>query len=172
MNRMAAMTQRFPAVAQVREQVLARWVGLSDRERRAVILAAAVVALALGWMILVSPALRTLRTAQTQLADMDRQLATMQAQAAQARTLRSAPPVSPEEAASALRAATERLGRDARITIQGDRATLQFSNLQGTALAAWLAETRTGARARAVEASLTRAGATYSGSLVVALQPR
>ena len=163
---------RFPALVQARAKLSARWGQMADRERRGVLLACGLIALALGWMLLVAPALKSIRAARTQLSTLDAQWTQMQAQAAQARALKSAAPVSSADGDAALKAATERLGREARLTVQGDRATLQFSNLPGAALGAWMGEVRTGARARPIEASLSRNGTAYTGSIVLALPPR
>jgi len=53
--------------------------------------------------------------------------------------------------------------------VQGDRAVLTLSGVGTGALRDWLAEARSGARARPLEANLTRAAQGYSGTLVVVL---
>jgi general secretion pathway protein M len=105
-------------------------------------------------------------------AEMNRyeaELQSMQKLADEARDLRSATPVANEQAQTALRAATTRLGDKARLSVQGDRAVLTLNGIGPAALRDWLAEARTGARARPVEASLTRAAQGLTGTVVVAL---
>jgi general secretion pathway protein M len=93
----------------------------------------------------------------------------MQRLAAEARTLRAAPPLSPGLAAQALQGATTRLGKSGRLTMQGDRAVLTLTGVHGDSLAQWLAEARNGARARPVEAKLAFGENGYTGSLVVVI---
>jgi general secretion pathway protein M len=93
----------------------------------------------------------------------------MQIAAGEMQTLRAASPVPAEQAAAALRAATDRLGGSAQLTVQGGRATLSFGSLPAEALRAWLGEARSAARARPLEAKLVKAGAGYSGSIVVGI---
>lgn len=145
------------------------WRTLPARERRLVALAAGVVLLALLWWLALQPALQTLRTAPAAIEAAEAQLRTMQRLAVEAAELRSTPPVNGEQAAAALRAATERLGEQAKLSLQGDRAVLTLNGISTSQLRDWLAEARSGARARPVEASLLRSGPGYSGTLVVAI---
>ncbi len=145
------------------------WRGLAARERRLLVAGAAVLALGLLWAVGVAPAWRTLQRAPVDLEALELQLQNMRALAAEAQQLRATPAVPPEQAAAVLKAATERLGAKAKLSLQGDRAVLTLTALEPGALTAWLAEVRSGARARPLEANLTRAGAGYSGTLVLGL---
>jgi general secretion pathway protein M len=145
------------------------WRALAGRDRRLLQVAAAVLGLALLWWLGLQPALRTLRHAPAQIEAAEAQLRAMQRLAAEAGELRTTPPVSSEQAAAALRAATERLGEQARLSLQGDRAVLTLNGVSTSQLRAWLAEARSGARARPVEASLLRSGNGFNGTLVVAI---
>lgn len=149
--------------------VQAWWLGLAERERRLALLAAGAVVLGLVWLLAVQPAWRTITRAPAELDTLDAQLQTMQRLAAEVQQLRSAPPVMPDQAAAALRAATERLGDKGKLALQGDRAVLTLSGAGTGALRDWLAEARAGARARPLEATLTRAAQGYSGTLVLAI---
>lgn len=146
------------------------WRKLAPRERRLLAVGGAVLALGLLWWLLVQPAWRTLQRAPAELEVLDNQLQTMRAQATEAEQLRAAPAVTPEQAAAVLRGAAERLGAKAKLSLQGERAVLTLTALEPGALNAWLAEVRSGARARPLEANLTRAGAGYSGTLVLAVK--
>ena len=123
----------------------------------------------LGWSVLVQPAWRVVRAAPAQLDQLDRQLQQMQAAGAEVQALRAVPPVSPAQAAVALKAATDRLGDKAKLSLQGDRATLTLIGVGPEALRAWLNEARSGARARPIEAQLQRAAQGYSGTIIVSL---
>lgn len=147
----------------------ARWQALGGRERRGLVIAAWVLALFLLWALGIAPALRTARVAPAQLEQLDAQLQLMQRQAGEARELRAAPALNNSQAAAALRTASDALGPAGRLQIVGDRATLTLTGASGTQLRDWLAEARSAARARPVEANLTRGPQGFSGSIVVAL---
>lgn len=145
------------------------WRSLPARDRRLLLGAAGLLCAALLWWLALQPALRTLRSAPAEIEAAEAQLRAMQRLAAEAEELRSAPPVSSEQAVAALRAATERLGEQAKLSLQGDRAVLTLNGVATGQLRDWLAEARSGARARPVEASLLRSGSGFSGTLVVAI---
>ena len=150
--------------AQLRE----RYRALARRERLLVAAAVVVVALYAAWSLAVAPALRTVRTAPATLDALDAQLQDIQRLAGESRGMREVTPVSARQSCETLRAATTRLGTAGRLTLQQDRATLTLTNIQGQALAAWLNEARSAARARVVDAQLTRNAQGFSGSIVLA----
>lgn len=145
------------------------WRGLPKREHRQLLLAGAVLGLGLLWLVALQPALRTLRGAGTELDAAELQLQAMQRLAAEAAELRGIPALSREQAGAALQAATESLGERARLSLQGERAVLTLNGVGTGALRDWLAQARSGARGRPVEANLVRSAQTYSGTLVLAL---
>ncbi|HJW12347.1 MAG TPA: type II secretion system protein GspM, partial [Albitalea sp.] len=103
-------------------QALERWRAFAPRERLALGAALILIGVFIVWSIAVQPALRTLREAPVQIDRLDIQLQQMQRLAAESKTLRGAAPVSPGQAAVALKSATERLGDKGRLLMQGDRA--------------------------------------------------
>lgn len=145
------------------------WQGLARRERRLIGAAAVLVVLALLWWVVLAPALRTLQRSPAQIDAAEAQLQAMQRLATEARELRSVTPVSIEQAGNVLKAATARLGDKARLALQGDRAVLTVTGVGSVALRDWLAEARSGARARTIEANLTRGTSGLSGTVVVAM---
>ncbi len=145
------------------------WRGLAAREQRLLVVGAVVLSLGLLIAFAVLPAWRTLQRTPSELAALEGQLQTMRALAAEAQQLRAAPPVTPEQATAVLKGAAERLGAKAKLSLQGDRAVLTLTALEPGQLTAWLAEVRSGARVQPLEANLTRAGAGYSGTLVLGL---
>lgn len=147
----------------------ARWQALGARERRATVVAAWVLGLFLMWGLAIAPAWRTSRAAPGQLDLLDTQLQQMQRLAGEARELRATPTLNSAQSVAALRAASETLGAAGRLQVAGDRATLTLTGANGTQLRDWLAEARSAARARPLEANLTRGAQGYSGSIVVAL---
>lgn len=145
------------------------WGGLAPRERTLVGLGAAALLLLATWTLAVQPAWRTLRDAPARQARLDAQWQAMQRMAEETRELRALPPVARAQAASALKSASDRLGEQGRLSLQGERAVLTLNGASTSQLRAWLAEVRSGARARPVEANLTRGAEGYSGTVVVAL---
>ena len=123
----------------------------------------------LVWLIAVRPALNALRETPAELDRLDAQWQQMQLAALESATLRSASPVPPQQAAEALRAATERLGGKGKLALQGDRATLTFSSTPFETLRSWIGEARSAARARPVEAQLLKGANGYSGAITVVL---
>jgi general secretion pathway protein M len=154
---------------QARDQLHAHWAGLAERERRMLSIAALALGVLLTYTVLIAPAQRTLRTAPAQLDALERQLQAMNAQAAEARLLAGSPKVSVADAQAALSSATERLGDKARLQVQGERAVLTLNGVPSEALQAWLGEVRAAARARPVEAQLTRSPQGFNGSIVLSL---
>ncbi len=145
------------------------WRGLAGRERRLLTLGGAVLLLTLVWAFAVMPAWRTLQRAPAQIESLDAQLQNMRVLASETQLLRATPPVSAEQATAVLKSAAERLGAKAKLSLQGDRAVLTLTGLEPGQLTSWLAEVRSGARVRPLEANLTRAGAGFSGTLVLGL---
>ena len=154
------------------EPLRATWRRLPRRERRLVGLMAALVGGLLLWLLAVQPAWRTLHDAPAQIDALETQLQTMQRLAGEARELRAAPSISVAQSSAALTAASTRLGDKGKLTLQGERAVLTLSGASSEQLRSWLAEARSGARARPVEAQLSLGPQGFSGSIVVALGGR
>ena len=165
---MSALALPAP-LASARLRAATWWRSLTRRDRRIARVAAFAVGAAALWLVGIQPALRTLREAPTAIERLDTELQQMQLLAAEARTLRAAPPVAPAIAAAALKAASTRLGDKARLVLQGERATLTLNGMDGTALRGFLAEARATARARPIEAQLVRGPKGYDGTLVLSL---
>lgn len=157
------------AVDQLRRQARARWLALAPRERIGLQVAALVLLAFAIWSLTLAPAWRVARDAPAQLDRLDTQLQQMQRMAGEVHDLRQTAPVTSTQSAEALKAATDRLGNQARLTVLGDRATLTLSGVSGERLRQWFAESRSAARARVVEAQLSRAAQGFSGTVVLAL---
>ncbi len=169
----AASTMPTAAPAGLRGQLAQRRqhfnTRFNARERLAIGVVLGVLGVLLVWSVALRPAWRTLTEAPRQLDLLDAQLQAMQRLAAESRSLRGATPVAAAQATAALQSATQRLGDPARLSLQGDRATVTLSGVAGPALQAWLGEVRSAARGRVVDAQLTRGPNGYAGSVVVML---
>ncbi|RZJ05254.1 MAG: type II secretion system protein M [Rubrivivax sp.] len=153
----------------LRAQALTRWQALGERERVVLTTVAVLLGLLLAWSLLLAPALRTLKTAPLELERLETQLQQMQAQAHEARMLQAAPVVPPAQAEAALKASVDQLGAVARLNVAGDRVIVTLTGIAPQALQNWLGVVRSAARARPVEAQLTRGPGGYSGTVVLSL---
>ncbi|MDR0457675.1 MAG: type II secretion system protein M [Burkholderiaceae bacterium] len=155
------------------------WQRLAPRERMAVALAAAVIGVGLIWGLLLVPALGALRQAGQERLALAAQAQQMQRLVQQAQALKALPKLSAADALRALQTATDqRLGQSAKLTAQGERASLTLTRVSAAQLAAWLAEARANARASVQEMRLTRdasaasgAAPLWSGTLALTLPP-
>ncbi len=165
---------KLPAAAQL------QWDRLASRERRSVLMAAALIGLALVWWVALAPALRTLGGAEAQRRALDAQLQTMQRLQAEAQALQARPKLGFEEAVRALEASVRQgFGGTAQLSVVGERATLTLKGASASTLARWLAQARVDARALPSEARLQRSpgimpatGPTWDGVLVMSLPTR
>ncbi len=153
----------------------ARWQRLAAREQALVLLSAAVLALALAWLLLLAPPLQAWRASAARHAALDAQLRQMQQLQAEARQLQEAPRAPPGDALAALRASTAQLlGTHAQVAVLGEQVTVTLQGAPADALARWLAQVRTGARAVPLQARLTRSPSgppAWSGTLTLGLPP-
>jgi general secretion pathway protein M len=146
-----------------------RWAVMTQRERSLVVGAGALLGLALLWFIALRPALQTWQQVPPQARLLEAQWLEMQRLASETRELKGQTPVNAAQSAQALKAASDRLGSQARLSVIGDRATLTLMGATPEQLRTWLAEARSGARARPVELQVSRAGAGLTGQVVVSL---
>ena len=157
------------AITNTRDQLQARYAKLDSRERQMVLVIGGLLAFLLVWLILVRPAWKTLDEAPALREQADAQLLQMQAIANEAKQWRALPPVPQPVAEQVLKSATDDLGGKAKLAVQGERATLSVTGINGEDLRKWLIQARGGARARPIEANLVRAGDGYNGTLVVTI---
>ena len=157
------------ALTDTRTQLTARYAALQPRERLLVVVIGGALAFLIVWLIFVRPAWNTLDDAPKLRAQADAQLLQMQAISTEAKQLRALPPVQQSVAEQVLKSATDNLGAKGKLSVQNDRAILSVTGANGEDLRKWLIQARGGARARPIEATLTRAGDGYNGTLVVAI---
>lgn len=169
---MSANAPLFPATAWQRGQ--AAWSALPTRERRLLAAALVVVVLAALWWVGLSPALQTLRSAESQQHALDAELQTMRALAAEAASLQALPRIRTDDSRKALElSVSQRLGALAQLTVAGESATVTLKGVSAGALTQWLAQARSNARATPVQARLTLNAARtgWDGNVVLALPP-
>lgn len=150
-----------------------RWSALTPRERAGLTLASLAVLLAMTWQLLLAPALGTLRGAAEKHRQIDAQMQVMLRLQAEARALAQAPRPPRALSVPALEAATnQRLGGKARLVVAGDQATLTLQGVSPDALAQWLGQARTEARAVPSELQISRnAAGLFEGRIQLVLPP-
>ena len=142
----------------------ARWQGLSAHER---LLASVLVGLFSVWLfvsIAISPALRTLNSAERQRADVAQQVVQMRSLQQRAQELQKTKPLSRDESLRSLQSITPTGNPALQMTIQGDRVLVQLKNLSASQLATWLAQARSNAQALPDEVHITRSNSSVGNA--------
>lgn len=130
---------------------------LPDNDRQRLKVLALVLGLVLIWTWNIAPALKTLREAPLHLSQLELQTQSMKAMQSEAQTLQKSPRLSATDANTALRqAALEVMGNGARLSIEGNRATLTLSGVTADSLAQFLALVRTKSQALPIEAHVQK----------------
>ena len=164
--------------APMRQGWQAAWARRSPRERQLLGIGFWVLTLAALWVLALAPALRTWQEAPARQALLDTQSQRMRQLQAQAQGLQKPSAISRSDAALWLEKNLVELGPNARISIQGDSATLSLQAAPAAALARWLSQARDNAQALPTQAQLQQANpahqgnstdATWRGSLVLRL---
>jgi general secretion pathway protein M len=137
-----------------------RWQTLSPREQSLLRWGAVLLTAAVVWWLALAPALQTVRDAPAQQAALDAQWQELKDLQAQAQSLQQQPRMSQAEMLRALQnSTTEWLGSGAQLQTVGERSTVTLKAVPAPALASWLAQVRTQARATPVQAHLERSAA-------------
>jgi general secretion pathway protein M len=142
----------------------ARWQGLSARER---LLVSAFLGLFGVWLfvsIAISPALRTLNSAERQRADVAQHVVQMRYLQQRTQELQKTKPLSRDESLRSLQSITPTGNPALQMTVQGDRVLVQLKNLSASQLAAWLAQARSNAQALPDEVRITRSNASIGNA--------
>lgn len=163
--------------AQVRNGWQAAWARRSPREQQLLGIGFWVVGLAALWVLALAPALSTWQEAPARQALLDTQSQRMRQLQAQAQSLQKPAAISRTDATLWLEKSLAELGPNARISLQGETATLSLQAAPAAALAHWLSQARDHAQALPTQAQLQHANpagsdpaaATWRGSLVLRL---
>ena len=142
----------------------------APREQRLSYALAALAVAALVWWLAIAPALQTYRETSAAHAKLDAELSQMQAMAEEVKQLKAMPRMSRAQAQSWLEASIKKLGK-ASLSAQGGSVQINFVGATPEALALWLAEARSTAQLRPIQANWTRratvADPLWDGSLVM-----
>jgi general secretion pathway protein M len=145
------------SVGQARARALAWWLARSDQERKTLSIGAAVLLVALAYLVLLAPALEGRAELRRSLPQLRQQAAQLRALADEARTLAAAP--APQVAPLTRETLQARLTAHgmtpASLAVGGDGAKLQLSNVSFANLMAWLDAERRENRIAVVDAAIT-----------------
>ena len=163
--------------AQMRNGWKVAWARRSPREQQLLGIGFWVLSLAALWMLALAPALRTWQEAPARQVLLDTQSQRMRQLQAQAQSLQKPVALSRADAAKWLEKNLTELGPNARISLQGETATLSLQAAPAAALARWLSQARDNAQALPTQAQLQHASpsspnsldVTWRGSLVLRL---
>lgn len=148
-----------------------RWAHLSPRDRRALLLAAAVVLAWALWTLALQPALHTLRTAPAARQQAEQAWQSAQTMAREAQALRERPAGQRLSRAATLQALEQTtqstLGATAVLQPQSDRVLVTLKESPAPDLAEWLQRLHLNAHLRPLEAKLSLSDQGWSGTLVV-----
>lgn len=133
------------------------WNQRNPRERILLTLGSALVGLAALWSLGLSPAIQTWREAPARQAQLDAQSQNMLQLRAQVQELKKTKPITRSDALLWLEKSMTELGPDAKISVQGDRATLSLVAATPEALSKWIGMARELAMSLPVQAQLKQA---------------
>ena len=152
------------------KQALAqRWNEASAREQSAMKLGATLVLLALLWWIGLQPALSTIKSTRVQMPLVRAQYEQMLQLQAQAGVLRAQAQQAVPDAKALLQESVPSLEKNARLTAQGERATVTFKEVRPADLARWLEQVRLKAHSRVLEMHISQTTGLWSGAVVLQL---
>jgi general secretion pathway protein M len=140
--------------ATLRQSWQTAWARRSPREQQLLSVGGWVLGLAALWALALAPALRTWQEAPARQAQLDAQTQRIQQLQAQAQGLQKPRAISRTDAALWLEKNLTELGPNARISIQGDSATLNLQAAPAATLARWLSQARDNAQALPTQAQL------------------
>ncbi len=164
-------------VTPVRKGWQAAWARRNPREQLLLGLGAWVMGLAALWTVALAPALQTWQEAPARQTLLDAQSQRMRELQVQAQSLQKPAVISRTDATLWLEKNLTELGPNARITLQGETASLSLQAAPAAALARWLSQARDNAQALPTQAQLQQISppgpdnneATWRGSLVLRL---
>lgn len=147
------------------------WAAWPAAQRRWLALAAMLLAVFVVGLLGLAPALATWRDAPAKHQQLDAQLQAMQFQAQSLQTLQNLPRADPARIVASLTESLKPMGEQARLTLEGTRATVQLQAVPADALANWLSSVRLASQAVPIEAELNRdpSGSLWDGRVVLAL---
>lgn len=141
---------------QARKTCLQAWSGRTPREQILLQAGALLLLLVALWQWALAPALHTWQEAPARQAALDSQTQNMRALQAQAKGLQKPSTVSRTEAIQWLEKSLSGLGPNAKISLQGDNATLRVQAAPAVAMAHWMGQARDSAQIIPLQAQMQK----------------
>ncbi|TFW34121.1 type II secretion system protein GspM [Massilia horti] len=143
--------------AQLRAHALAYWGARTEQERKYLTAGAAVVLLALAWMLLLAPAIKGRAELSESLPKLRQQAAVMQTLAQEATALKNAPvpQVTPMTQDSLHASLAARGLKPQSLSLTGEYAKIQFNDVSFANLVTWLDAQRRESRITVQDAAVT-----------------
>ena len=170
------MNARTAVVQRLQRDASAAWSRRTESERLLIAAAAVLLLGALLWSVALGPALRTLQSADNTRVTLESQLQTMLAMQAQAKALATQQHLSGATAAKTLEQSVQSaFGKNGRITLGNNQATVVLEAVSPQALARWLGQARVDAQSKPIAVQMVRSSdaasgqALWSGTLQMAL---
>lgn len=151
---------------QARKTWAQAWSHRTPRERTLVQTSALLFLLIALWQWTLAPALRTWQEAPARQAAIDSQTQNMRQLQAQAKGLQKPTAVSRSEATQWLEKSLSGLGPHAKISLQGDNATLRVDKVPAVAIAEWLSQARENAQILPLQAQMQQLGDGSQGEVL------
>ena len=144
---------------QIRASLRQTWLQRSPREQQLLSICTLGLLLVATWSTALAPALRTWQEAPARQAQLDAQSKNMLQLQAQQKGLQKPNPITRSESIQWLETSLAELGPGAKISQQGERATLSLNAAPAEALARWLSLARESALSLPVQAQLQQSTA-------------
>ncbi len=142
---------------------------LSVREKTIVGFAIFLVLFAFIWLVLISPALQTLKTAPAQHLVLDQEIQAIQKMALEAKSIQAEPQEMPANFELSLKSLSENiLPGKTNISTSGDRVTIALNGVSGQSLSQWLEAIRTELHSKPQDAQLKYVEMQWQGTVVLA----
>lgn len=147
----------IPALVRLREQVIVYWTARTEQERKYLIVGAGIVAGALVYALFIEPAWSGKQKLERELPQLRQDAAQLQAMAQEAAQLtgQAAPPFTPMTREALAASLAARAIQPGSLTVAGESAKLQVSNVAFANLYAWLDAQRRESRIMVADATVT-----------------
>ena len=143
---------------------------LSVREKTIVTFAIFLVLFAFIWLVLISPALQTLKTAPAQHLVLDQEIQAIQKMAVEAKSIQAEPQEMPANFDLSLKSLSENiLPGKTNISTSGNRVTISLNGVSGQNLSKWLEAIRTELHSKPQDAQLKYLETEWQGTVVLVL---
>lgn len=152
------------------------WQRFTPRDRTLILAASLLIGIAFCWWVLLSPAIKTIRTAPELHKNLDAQIQTIQGLSHEAKSLQGQAKLGADDVRQALQATVmQRFGSAAQLNVSGNRATLILKNATPQSVTEFLSQARINARTLPSDVKITRSiapGTGWDGNMTLILHTK